>query len=718
MEGTKSDQPTTMSPSPPHLCTADSGPPIPPPSASLVSSSPSPQAPGADVTVTFPSELTPSPDDVGSPPLGADPAPKSSTPPVSTASAAPATATEDPPGHGIEKNPTQADAQSGKPKAKTAAAGSGPGTGRAKRSKHGCRTCRRRRKKCDETRPTCLGCRKLGLECEGYERPLIWGNGIASRGKLKGATVPTMDMWKPTTGTKRRGSTKKARSTAGPASTAESSSMAGPSPETTTELIPSKQLPASSTILPGFESIQLSSPAERASEGHSASLWHSTTADQGLGQPFKPLGGQIPIPIRLQDVHEVANQSRSKIPPTGMSTFMLERPALLQASPVSKGASSSSLNTTQTTNVHAVPENIGAVALLETSPKAASVGSTASSPHIEYVEVFDNLDEPVDQDLYNRLVLEFFTSGHLTLFSADKNLSPVLSLVLPLARESATLRSVCAAYQALLADAPVRQFQALYSSALQQYRADLSNKTARELDSTIYAGLLLCSIGAWQNLPFTFHVQPILKLLVARTKAVWNQFHEHAFEVLGYYDLPSFTINRRAPRLDIWQSFCMQHADRNSVEPVSGLPRSLLDIFATLEDADCEERFWYWHGREGSVMQVHLWDAHRFAGMLKHREIMNDFRQGIKGMDDILYEPSDSKLPPSGVILSRLVASLSVIFRCYTQPDSKDPHLIMNSISYPLFIAGCQIVRLDPPRPEWEEIIKDIFAICRDLKMA
>lgn len=65
--------------------------------------------------------------------------------------------------------------------------------GKATRSKSGCKTCRRRRKKCDEGHPKCQLCVNLGIECEGYEKPLIWGNGIASRGKFKGAVRPTQD---------------------------------------------------------------------------------------------------------------------------------------------------------------------------------------------------------------------------------------------------------------------------------------------------------------------------------------------------------------------------------------------------------------------------------------------------------------------------------------------------------------------------------------------
>ena len=38
----------------------------------------------------------------------------------------------------------------------------------------GCKTCKRRRVKCDEKKPICVRCDKLGLTCEGYEVPKPW----------------------------------------------------------------------------------------------------------------------------------------------------------------------------------------------------------------------------------------------------------------------------------------------------------------------------------------------------------------------------------------------------------------------------------------------------------------------------------------------------------------------------------------------------------------
>ncbi|EMF12574.1 uncharacterized protein SEPMUDRAFT_149208 [Sphaerulina musiva SO2202] len=45
------------------------------------------------------------------------------------------------------------------------------------RSKTGCGTCRRRKKKCDETRPSCTNCEKNNVTCDGYEPKKPWRSG-------------------------------------------------------------------------------------------------------------------------------------------------------------------------------------------------------------------------------------------------------------------------------------------------------------------------------------------------------------------------------------------------------------------------------------------------------------------------------------------------------------------------------------------------------------
>lgn len=42
------------------------------------------------------------------------------------------------------------------------------------KSRDGCRTCKEKRLKCDETKPVCQQCDKKGVQCEGYEKVLKW----------------------------------------------------------------------------------------------------------------------------------------------------------------------------------------------------------------------------------------------------------------------------------------------------------------------------------------------------------------------------------------------------------------------------------------------------------------------------------------------------------------------------------------------------------------
>lgn len=42
------------------------------------------------------------------------------------------------------------------------------------RKRTGCQNCKKKRRKCDETRPECLACVKKGVTCSGYERPVTF----------------------------------------------------------------------------------------------------------------------------------------------------------------------------------------------------------------------------------------------------------------------------------------------------------------------------------------------------------------------------------------------------------------------------------------------------------------------------------------------------------------------------------------------------------------
>jgi hypothetical protein len=53
-----------------------------------------------------------------------------------------------------------------------------------------CFACRKRNVKCDRRRPYCGPCIEMGKECSGYRTTLTWGVGVASRGKLRGLSLP------------------------------------------------------------------------------------------------------------------------------------------------------------------------------------------------------------------------------------------------------------------------------------------------------------------------------------------------------------------------------------------------------------------------------------------------------------------------------------------------------------------------------------------------
>ncbi|EEP79834.1 predicted protein [Uncinocarpus reesii 1704] len=53
-----------------------------------------------------------------------------------------------------------------------------------------CFTCASRQVSCDRRRPYCTQCLDLGGRCSGYKTTLTWGVGVASRGKLRGLSLP------------------------------------------------------------------------------------------------------------------------------------------------------------------------------------------------------------------------------------------------------------------------------------------------------------------------------------------------------------------------------------------------------------------------------------------------------------------------------------------------------------------------------------------------
>ncbi|KIW48850.1 uncharacterized protein PV06_01411 [Exophiala oligosperma] len=56
-----------------------------------------------------------------------------------------------------------------------------------------CRTCNRRRVRCDRSLPSCRKCALKELQCPGYGLRIQWGQGVASRGRLTGKALPILE---------------------------------------------------------------------------------------------------------------------------------------------------------------------------------------------------------------------------------------------------------------------------------------------------------------------------------------------------------------------------------------------------------------------------------------------------------------------------------------------------------------------------------------------
>ncbi|KAK7516171.1 fungal-specific transcription factor domain-containing protein [Phyllosticta citriasiana] len=93
-----------------------------------------------------------------------------------------------PPGNAIVKRPR------GRPRKHPIPEATGESKSPKGRSKTGCITCRRRKKKCDETKPACMHCQKNNVVCEGYPPREYWKSGkqraTARHGTLEPPSLP------------------------------------------------------------------------------------------------------------------------------------------------------------------------------------------------------------------------------------------------------------------------------------------------------------------------------------------------------------------------------------------------------------------------------------------------------------------------------------------------------------------------------------------------
>ncbi|KAL3457553.1 hypothetical protein BJX64DRAFT_295852 [Aspergillus heterothallicus] len=291
-----------------------------------------------------------------------------------------------------------------------------------------------------------------------------------------------------------------------------------------------------------------------------------------------------------------------------------------------------------------------------------------------------------------QLFQDFLSSGINILHSTTiHDVENSLGARLPsLCQQSEALYSICITLQISLNPDLKTHFLENFDAALIRFRTELSRNDAYLEDSTLAAGLLLCTIGIMHGIPWTMHLRGMHSIIQAskvdNTRGPDTAFRTHLFEVMGIMDLPTFAVGRQYPHLGFWRQYCRNRptSESNDVEIVSGLPRSLVDIFSSIGNGATESDFWNWPGVAGSFLQCQLWEAHRLAGMLAIREsgLHRSSQHKVCGTDEV-------PLPATVVLVSRILSCVDAILRASVEPEGRDT-LIINATPYPVFVAGLQ----------------------------
>lgn len=155
----------------------------------------------------------------------------------------------------------------------------------------------------------------------------------------------------------------------------------------------------------------------------------------------------------------------------------------------------------------------------------------------------------------------------------------------------------------------------------------------------------------------------------------------YLFEVVALLDIPCFTINRVTPPLDLWKNYIAPTAV-DGVEETSGLPYSLITIMADLGSVESEQMLMQWPGHLGDdYIQIHLWEAFRFAGILHSRAL----RCKTHTQQDASTSPPPSRTANTNVARMRVFAAIQAIIDSGAFTFRLT---LARGILYPLFIAG------------------------------
>jgi hypothetical protein len=208
------------------------------------------------------------------------------------------------------------------------------------------------------------------------------------------------------------------------------------------------------------------------------------------------------------------------------------------------------------------------------------------------------------------------------------------------------------------------------------------------------------------GLPWTMHLEGMHNILQSHglsdgpSDDGTSTFRSHLLEVMGVMDLPCFSVGRQTKSssrsrqsscIGIWRRYCQSATPRQGVEPVSGLPRTLLDIFAGIGIDATEQNFWDWPGEPGSFLQCYLWEAHRLAGILSLRRHLRSVRnKENEGCALPARQVPNGCIADSTVLVTRILANLDALRLACVERPTEDT-FIKNAVLFPIFVAGLEV---------------------------
>lgn len=159
-------------------------------------------------------------------------------------------------------------------------------------------------------------------------------------------------------------------------------------------------------------------------------------------------------------------------------------------------------------------------------------------------------------------------------------------------------------------------------------------------------------------------------------------------DTIGFLDLPTHIVGRRSKTLNIWHDYCR---GKSGIEPVSGLPYSLVDLFSMISAPDIELQFWTWTGAgiQAKPVQRRAWDAIRFAGIICARQ-----HHSTANMNPSPHSAATGA--PTETLVQAIVDCLQDLLQMQNPQDSPCPFL--NLLLFPAFIAGTQTHVLSVPQ--------------------